>query len=41
MLPQRQAVILLFTNVLRADMTLPLFARVVGAVEREIDRINS
>jgi CubicO group peptidase (beta-lactamase class C family) len=28
-MPQRQAVVLLFANVLSADMTLPLFARVV------------
>jgi CubicO group peptidase (beta-lactamase class C family) len=35
-LPQRHAVILLFTNVLREDMTLSLFARVVADVEREI-----
>jgi CubicO group peptidase (beta-lactamase class C family) len=29
--PRQQAVVLLFTNVLREDMTLPLFARVVSA----------
>ena len=28
-IPQRRAIVLLFANVLRADMTLPLFAQVV------------
>jgi CubicO group peptidase (beta-lactamase class C family) len=33
-MPQRQAVVLLFANVLSADMMLPLFARVVEASVR-------
>ena len=33
-MPQRQAVVLMFANVLRADMTLPLLARVVQEAVR-------
>jgi CubicO group peptidase (beta-lactamase class C family) len=33
-IPRRQALVLLFTNILREDMTLPLFARVVNEAVR-------
>jgi CubicO group peptidase (beta-lactamase class C family) len=33
--PDRGTVVLMFSNVLRRDMTLPLFARVVDDVMRE------
>ena len=33
-MPREGAAVLCFTNVLRSDMTLPLFARVVGAARR-------
>ena len=37
-IPRRQALVLLFTNVLREDMTLPLFARVVNETMRGLGR---
>jgi CubicO group peptidase (beta-lactamase class C family) len=35
-LPDRRAIVLLFGNVLEADMNLPLFSRVVDAIERDL-----
>ncbi len=36
-MPQRQAVVLMFANILSADMTLPLFGRVVDETVRGLD----